>query len=60
MSFKKVNENNILSDLLSAKEDCLLGYLQRKIKNILFLLIRFLKKFKKMFLNKIRNMFKNS
>lgn len=26
MSFRKVNEDDILSDLLSTREDCLLGY----------------------------------
>ncbi len=26
MSFRNVNEDNILSDLLSTREDCLLGY----------------------------------
>ncbi len=33
MSFRKVNEDNILRDWLTCREDCLLGYITKEDKD---------------------------
>lgn len=60
MSFRKVNEDDILRNWLTCREDYLLGYVTEDDKNHEIFIDEISEKILKMFLSKIRNMLKNN
>ena len=60
INFREVNEDDILKEWLEFREETAFCEMSPQDKNTASILMRLLRKFLRMFLSKIRNMFKNN